>query len=61
MLLNKYSDRICPLGAIHTEKSFIGSIVHITNDSGDKKVLTEVYAEKSVSHMFAGRIVSRAI
>lgn len=43
------------------EKSFLGSIGHLMEDSGLKEVLEIVYAANTVSHMLSGKAVSRAV
>ena len=49
------------LGGLHTEISFLGTIGYIMSDSGLHEVLSEIYAEKAVSHMLSGKAIARAV
>lgn len=49
------------LGGFHTKMSFLGTIGHIMTGTGLDVVLSQIYAENSVSHMLTGKAYARAI
>ena len=49
------------LGAFHTDMSFLGTIGHIMQSSGLKQLLTLVYPENTIRHIFSGKAVYRAM
>jgi hypothetical protein len=58
---NNLSKIVVRLGGLHTEMSFLGTIGYIMSDSGLHEVLSEIYAEKAVSHMLSGKAIARAV
>jgi hypothetical protein len=52
---------ILRLGGFHTQMSYLGSIGHITADTGLHEILECVYAKNTISHMMTGKATSRAI
>ena len=57
----KKLDIVCRFGGFHTLVSFIGRIGYVMGGSGLEEVLTEVYTENSVFHMFSGKAYARAV
>ena len=55
------SQIILNLGAFHTDMSFLGTIGHIMQSSGLKQLLTLVYPENTIRHIFSGKAVYRAM
>jgi hypothetical protein len=52
---------VCRLGGFHTLMSFLGSIGAAMKGSGIEDLLSEVYAENSVSHIISGKAIASAI
>lgn len=49
------------LGAFHTDMSFLGCIGQLMENTGLQEVIETVYASNSVTQMFSGKSVSRAM
>ena len=49
------------LGGFHSLMSFLGSVGAVMEGSGLEKLMETVYGKNTVSHMFSGKAVSRAL
>ena len=52
---------VCRLGGFHTMMSFLGSIGSLMRDSGLESMFGEIYVENTISHIMAGKAVTRAL
>ena len=49
------------LGGFHSLMSFVGSIGSLMEESGLEKLLEIIYGKNTVTHMFSGKAISRAL